>query len=115
VVDPPRAQSLTARLALALGLVLALGSLVVALAAFLYGRHAAQQSYDRLLIGAANQIAESIIIRDGAVEVDLPASAFRLLSLAPDDRITYSVFAPDGTVITGYEDQTWGNRGPLVT
>lgn len=103
--EAPHARSLTARLALALGLVLALGSLAVALAAFLYGRHAAQQSYDRLLIGAANQIAESITIRDGAVEVDLPVSAFRLLSLAPDDRITYAVFAPDGQVITGYEDQ----------
>ena len=40
-----------------------------------------------------------------AVEVDLPLSAFQLLSLAPDDRITYAVFAPDGGVITGYDDQ----------
>lgn len=96
--------SLTARLAAALGLVLALGSVVVALAAFLYGRHAAQQSYDRLLVGAATQIAEAITIRDGAVEVDLPVSAFQLLSLAPDDRITYAVFAPDGSVLTGYDD-----------
>lgn len=104
-VEPRRARgpSLGARLAVRLALVLGLGALVVSLAATVYGRQAARQSYDRLLIGAANQIAESISIRDGAVVVDLPVSAFQLLSLAPDDRITYAVFAPDGSVITGDE------------
>ena len=53
---------------------------------FAYGRQAAQQAYDRLLIGAANQIAGSISIRGGEVVVDIPASAFELLALAPDDR-----------------------------
>ena len=75
----------------------------VALAAFAYGRQAAQQAYDRLLIGAADQIAGSVSIRDGAVVVDIPASAFELLSLAPDDRILYAVFDPDGRLVTGYD------------
>lgn len=99
-----RSLSLTARLAATLALVFAVGGLAVALAAFAYGRHAAQQSYDRLLLGAANQIAGSITIREGHVEVDLPVAAFQLLSLAPEDRIAYAVFGPDGRVITGYDD-----------
>lgn len=93
--------SLTTRLAARLVAVMALGAVVVGLAAYIYGSRAARQSYDRLLIGAADQIAESISIRDGEVAVDLPVSAFQLLALAPDDRITYAVLAPDDHVITG--------------
>ena len=70
---------------------------------FAYGRQAAQQAYDRLLIGAANQIAGSISIRGGEVVVDIPASAFELLALAPDDRVLYAVFDPAGRLVTGYE------------
>lgn len=94
--------SLTARLAGALALIFALGGVAVAVAALAYGRSAAQQSYDRLLIGAANQIANEISIRGGAVDVDLPLSAFELLSLAPDDRILYAVYDPAGQLLTGY-------------
>ena len=97
---PPR--SLARRLTFAVILVLAFGALAVALAAFAYGRRAAEQTYDRLLIGAANQIAEAVRIRDGAVAVDLPVSAFQLLALAPRDRILYGVFGPDGQTVTGY-------------
>lgn len=100
---PRRVFSLTLRLAAWLAAVLGAGAVVVSIAAYLYGQRAAQRSYDRLLIGAANQIAESVSVRDGEVMVDLPVSAFQLLSLAPDDRITYAVFAPDGRVITGDE------------
>lgn len=111
--DPvvPPTLSLTGRLATTLALVFALGGLAVALAAFAYGRHAAQQSYDRLLIGAANQIAESITIHDGQVLVDLPVAAFQLLSLAPQDRIAYAVLGPDGKVITGYDGLTPPPKG----
>lgn len=97
------AFSLTARLGLALGVVFALGGLAVAFAAFAYGRSAAQQSFDRLLIGAANQIAEAISLRDGAVIADLPVSAFELLSLAPEDRIVYAIFDRQGQLVTGYD------------
>jgi hypothetical protein len=70
-----RTASLTLRLALSVALVLLAGGTAVALAAFAYGRQAAQQAYDRLLIGAADQIAGSVSVRDGAVSVDIPASA----------------------------------------
>lgn len=105
---PRRVSSLTLRLAVALTLLLAAGGAAVALAAIAYGHNAARQSYDRLLIGAANQIAEALTLQDGAVNIDIPVAAFELLALAPQDRIVYAVYGPHGTLITGYE----GLRGP---
>jgi two-component system sensor histidine kinase TctE len=97
-----RSASLTLRLALSVALVLLGGGMAVALAAFAYGRQAAQQAYDRLLIGAADQIAGSVSVRGGVLAVDIPASAFELLALAPDDRVLYAVFDPEGRLVTGY-------------
>ena len=98
------ALSLTARVALAVGSLLLIGGVVVSLAAFAYGREAARETYDRLLVGAANAIAASITIVDGAPVVDLPMSAFQLLALAPDDRIAYRVVGVNGETLTGYDD-----------
>ena len=67
--------SLSFRLGVALALVLAIGGVAVSLAAYAYGRSAAQQSYDRLLVGAANQIAGSLGLRDGEVIVDIPGNS----------------------------------------
>ncbi|WP_143594949.1 sensor histidine kinase [Thioclava sp. DLFJ4-1] len=97
-------RSLTARLVTGLSGLMIVGGLILALAAFAYGRAAARDAFDRLLVGAANDIAASISIRDGAPVVDLPVSAFELLALAPDDRIAYQVSGPKGAVLTGYED-----------
>ncbi len=94
--------SLRFRLAVAIVLILAVGGVAVAIAAFAYGRTAAQQSFDRLLIGGANQVAGSLTLRRGEVIVDIPVSAFELLSLAPRDRVVYGVFGSDGALITGY-------------
>ncbi|MYA88316.1 MAG: HAMP domain-containing protein [Boseongicola sp. SB0662_bin_57] len=102
-IRPRFSSSLRFRLAAGIILVLAIGCVAVAFAAFAYGRNAAQQSFDRLLIGAANQIAGSLWLRDGEVVVDIPVSAFELLSLAPRDRVVYGVFGDDGTLITGYD------------
>jgi len=97
-----RTASLTLRFAVALALLLGAGGAAVAVAAVAYGRSAARQSYDRLLIGAANQIAEALTLRDGAVSVDIPVAAFELLALAPEDRIVYAVYGPMGELVTGY-------------
>jgi two-component system, OmpR family, sensor histidine kinase TctE len=97
-------MSLTARVSLAVASLLLLGGLFVSLAAFGYGRTAAREAYDRLLLGAANDIAASIFVLDGHAVVDLPISAFELLALAPDDRIAYRVIGVDGRTLTGYED-----------
>ncbi|KJZ18054.1 histidine kinase [Loktanella sp. S4079] len=96
-------RSLLSRVMIGVLSLLAVGGCVVLLASFAYGKNAARQAYDRLLIGAANDIAESINIIDGAAVADIPVSAFGLLSLALDDRISYAVRGPDGTLLTGYE------------
>ena len=95
------APSLTRRLGLALALLLLVGGGIVSALAFAYGQQAADRTYDQLLTGAANQMAESVSLVDGRPMVDLPISAFQLLAFAPDDRIFYSITDPDGTLITG--------------
>ncbi|MGR3755897.1 MAG: sensor histidine kinase N-terminal domain-containing protein [Tranquillimonas sp.] len=97
----PGSLSLKARVALAVSAVLLAGGAVVLVAALAYGRQAAREAYDRLLLGAASDIAESITVRDGVPLVDVPLSAFQLLALAPDDRIRYRVVGPDGATLTG--------------
>lgn len=96
------------RSSVALRLVLVLTALFViaagagVYAAYRYGRNAADQAFDRLLTGAALQIAERITIDDGRTTVDLPLSAFELLSLAPEDRIFYRVLGLNGETLTGF-------------
>ncbi|HEY1383759.1 MAG TPA: sensor histidine kinase N-terminal domain-containing protein [Dongiaceae bacterium] len=99
-----RAGSITVRLAATIALILAAGGIAISVAAYAYGRQAAQEAYDRLLAGAAFQIAQSISVVEGRVLVNLPVSAFELLALAPDDRVFYRVIGPDGGTITGYGD-----------
>ncbi|UMA66576.1 sensor histidine kinase N-terminal domain-containing protein [Roseivivax marinus] len=101
---PRRRRSITTRLALTLAAIFVGGGTAIAIAALAYGRTAADRSFDRLLIGAAEQIAEAVAVRGGRLIVDIPASAFELLSLAADDRIVYAVTAPDGALVTGYPD-----------
>ncbi|NCO21963.1 MAG: sensor histidine kinase, partial [Rhodobacterales bacterium] len=81
--------------------VLLVGGVVVLVTALAYGRQAARDSFDRLLLGAAGNIAASITVRDGAVLVDIPMATFDLLALAPDDRIRYRVIGPNNSTLTG--------------
>ncbi|MBD8891165.1 sensor histidine kinase [Roseibium litorale] len=97
-------SSLTMRVALAVTTLLVIGGVLVSIAAFAYGRQAAQEAYDRLLLGAANDIAGSISVVNGEAVVDLSTSAFQLLALAPDDRIAYRVIGVDGRTLTGYDE-----------
>jgi two-component system sensor histidine kinase TctE len=99
----PFRTSLMARVMLGVLALLVAGGVIVAVASLAYGKQAARQSYDRLLLGAAQDIAESTAIFDGAPAVDLPVSAFSLLSLALDDRISYAVRDAQGVLLTGYE------------
>ena len=97
-------MSLTARVAFGIAFLLIFGGVIVSIAAFAYGREAARTAYDRLLLGAANDIASAITVLDGRPDIDLPVSAFELLALAPDDRIGYRIIGPDGNTLTGYEE-----------
>lgn len=97
-------HSIAVRLGVLLTLVLATAVAGVILATYEYGRAAADQAFDRLLTGAALQISERISVVDGEPVVDIPVSAFELLSLARDDRIFYRVIGPRGRTLTGYSN-----------
>lgn len=98
------ARGFAARVLGAVFLILVLGGVLVATSTLWTGRQAARQSYDRVLLGAANGIAESIRIQDGAPVVDLPVSAFVLLAQAPEDRVFYAVHGPGNRFITGLDE-----------
>ena len=99
-----RVQSIAFRLGVAMVLLLVVVVLASIVAANRFGQAASDETFDRLLRGAALQIAERISVVDGAVRADLPVSAFELLSLARSDRVFYRIIGPDGRTITGYDD-----------
>ena len=103
--EAPRLRSsLLARMLRGVVALILLGGVLVALTAWRNGAEAARQAYDRILLGAANDIAESIRIDRGAPVPVLPVSAFDLLAQAPDDRVAYAVRGPDGAVLAGMAD-----------
>jgi len=101
---PERAPSIALRLGIAVALVLAVGGVGVAAAALAYGREAAREAYDRMLAGAAFDIARAVGVSGGDVVVDIPVSAFELLALAPQDRVVYRVIDREGATLTGYDE-----------
>jgi two-component system sensor histidine kinase TctE len=96
--------SIAWRLTLLLTLLLTIAAAGTVVAALSYGQTAATRAFDRLLTGAALQIAERISVIDGETVVDIPLSAFGLLSLAAEDRIFYRVIGADGGTLTGDEN-----------
>lgn len=96
--------SLFRRLVSVIAVVLAIGAFVLGWAAWLYAQVASDEAYDRLLVGAGLQIAESVATEPGRVTVDPPISAFETLALAADDRIFYRVTDPSGETLTGQDD-----------
>lgn len=96
-------RSLASRILGAVFVILLIGGFLVTLSTWWNGRQAARQSYDRILLGAAHDIAESIRVQNGAPLADLPVSAFELLAQAPEDRIYYAVRGAHGEFITGLD------------
>ena len=104
--EPPHlaaSRSIAWRLTLLLTLLLTIAAAGTAVAALSYGQTAATRAFDRLLTGAALQIAERIDVVEGETVIDIPLSAFGLLSLASEDRIFYRIIGPDGETLTGDE------------
>lgn len=98
-----REPSLFLRLFTLMSQVLAFGAAALMTAAWYSAREAADEAYDRLLLGAAYQIADAIQVQEGEPEIALPVSAFELLALSDRDRIFYRVLDPAGRTMTGYE------------
>jgi two-component system sensor histidine kinase TctE len=99
-----KTPSLFRRLTTAISLVLLLGAGTLAYAAYNYAHTAADDAYDRLLLGAASQIGETIRVEDEAITSDIPVSAFETLSVSKQERVYYRVVGPGGTSLTGYDD-----------
>ena len=65
---------------------------------------AADTAYDRLLLASASAIAERTVVREDGLHVDIPYVALDMLASTAQDRVFYAVSAPDGKLVTGYED-----------
>lgn len=112
-------RSIAWRLTLLLTLLLTIAAAGTVVAALSYGQTAATRAFDRLLTGAALQIAERISVIEGETVIDIPLSAFGLLSLASEDRIFYRIIGPEGKTLTGDEtfplpEVSARNDGPLL-
>lgn len=107
-------SSLFLRLVAAISAVLLGGAALLAYAASDYAGRAAQDAYDRVLVGAAEQIRETLRVEDGALTSDIPVSAFVALSLSRRERIFYRVVGPNGETLTGYDDLPATQPGSVV-
>ena len=85
-------------------MILIAGGVGVTLAALAYGRQAAEEAFDKLLAGAVFEMADSISVTGGGLQVDVPVSAFEMMALAPNDRVFYRVLNANGETLTGYDN-----------
>jgi len=96
-------RSVFDRLRLLLAAVFLGGAALALLAAYAFSNAAANETFDRLLISAAVQMAESVGVEDGRLTAAPPDAAFETLALARADRLFYAIRAPDGRLLTGGE------------
>ena len=80
-------SSLFWRLTALISAVLLAGAAVLAIAASNYARTAADDAYDRVLLGAARQISETLSAENGVVEAGVPVSALEALSASRTARV----------------------------
>lgn len=91
--------SLYTRLAVRVALVLGISGLVLLAAVVFLTRMAANDAYDRILIGSALQVAENTWYENDRVNVDIPISTFSMLTAS--DQVFYAVLDPAGRVVAG--------------
>ena len=78
-----------------------------------YAVQVAQQGQDNILDASVTSMLDAAAIRDGAVEIDLPYSAFSMLSTPADDRVFYAILQ-DGVFLSGYEDLAFPENPPTM-
>ncbi|WP_185984541.1 sensor histidine kinase [Aureimonas mangrovi] len=67
-----------------------------------YAERSSDRAFDRLLAASALTIAGAVQVQGGDVTVELPLASFDMFT--GGDRIFYVVEAPDGGLVTGYDD-----------
>lgn len=97
-------QSLYFQLLLFLGLPLLLLWGLSAFNSYVSALQAATQAYDRTLLSSARTVSERLVVHDGRLEVNVPWVVLDSFELNMNDRLYYKVVAPDGRVISGYDD-----------
>lgn len=93
--------SVFGRLRLVLAGVFLFGAALALGAAWLFSNTAANETYDRLLISAAVQMAETVGVEQNQVMATPPDAAFETLAQAHDDRVFYAIRDPEGRLVTG--------------
>ncbi len=99
-----RNKSLRRRLAFWLIVPLSLISVIMLFEVRSSARTAANQAYDRVLLGSALAISERVVIDGNEILVDVPYVALEMLTSAAQDRVFYQVSGPNKQFITGYSD-----------
>lgn len=99
-----RAASLRGRVARWLLPPLLVLLLVNAVLSYLGALQAVNRAYDRSLTASIRAIAEQVHSLEGEITVDVPYSAFEVFEAGVQERIFYAVIAPDGRLVTGYDD-----------
>ncbi len=87
------------------GAAVLLGALGISLFLFVrnFAAQAADEAFDRVLAASALSIADSVRVEDGRLTLELPQAALAILGAARETKAFYSVRAPDGSLITGYD------------
>jgi len=99
-----RNKSLRRRLALWVIIPLVIISAIMLMDVRQSSRKAANEAYDRVLLGSALAIADRIAIEGNKILVDVPYIALEMLTSAAQDRVFYQVSGPGRKFITGYAD-----------
>lgn len=110
-LDARAGGSVFGRLRLFFMAVFTVGGVVALVVAWVFWNTAANAAYDRLLVSAAVQIAETIDIEQTSFVVQPPDAAFQTLALAEGDRLFYSVRDPAGGLLTGDAELTSDRKG----
>ena len=97
------AGSIRRRLSLQLLSGAALLTLILVFIVRSFAQQLAEQSQDNILTASVTSILDASAIQQGELTVDIPYSAFSMLSNISDDRVFYSI-VQDGSFLTGYAD-----------
>ncbi|MCT4558952.1 MAG: sensor histidine kinase N-terminal domain-containing protein [Pelagimonas sp.] len=119
-MSPPPPEQIRTAGSLRRTLIVALigGALVLAVLVYLvvrsYAAQIAQSAQDRILSASVTTILDAAAIRNGQLSIELPYSAFAILTTPADDRYFYAIYRDD-SFLTGYETlpQTPVNAGEI--
>jgi two-component system sensor histidine kinase TctE len=75
--------------------------LLSAVATFYFANRYANVAYDRALLDSARTLGAEIMVKNGAISLDLPEIAWKILRYNKQDKIYFQVLGPAGELIYG--------------